>query len=378
MDARLESLMTLSPTTAEPRDDDLLELPAIDGSEGEGEDLSFVDDELDDEEGGERVGLDASVGMDEPDDVWEESDVDDEDEDLSSWESSEEPIEEDPGLGDEEEGGWVAGSEAGSADGEFDDPSSGTDEDEHTLVRDAGEEGVEERFEADGLDDAPLGGGEDRHGDESAEDLDLEEEAEIEALPEFRHPALDLPRMLIEVQRLGAAESGATRPSLVFGGDVVRVWGPPEGPLRILRAGVDEPLELPSLGPLGEDEAVFVCGMGPHLIVSVDGPGRVPLASSDHGETWRELEFLRDAGPIALTGGEADAVLYAALFIEEVARALIIRVPLHPGGTPTAVIDSGALHLRGEPRIRMLEIERLNDERMLRVTSGVGVLRARI
>lgn len=368
--------MTLSPTSA---DDDLLELPAIDGSEGEGEDLSFVEDELDDEDHDEHVGLDASTGMDQPDDVWDESDIDEEKEDLASWESTEEPVEEDPSLADEDEGGWIAGSEAGSAEGEFDDPS-GESEEEETLVRDAGEEGVEERFEADGQDDAPVsvGAGGDAHGDESAEDLDLEEEAEIEVLADFRHPALDLPRALIEVQRLDVTERVASYPAVVFGGDIVRVWGAPEGPLRILREGVGEALELPSLGRIGEDETVFVFGTGLHLIVSVDGPGRVPLASRDRGETWRELEFLRDAGPIALTGDKDDAVLYAALFIEEAGRALVIRVPLDVEGTPAVVIDIDALHARGEPRIRMLEIEQLNDERVLRVTSGVGVLRARI
>jgi hypothetical protein len=367
-------------------DGDFLELPAIDGDDETRVDLSFEDDEIEDD-GEESVGLDTSTGMDEPDDVFDDEGEDEGE--LASWEASEEPVDADPSLGDEDEEGWVAGSEAEDAD--FDDPFDDSDE-EAGLTRDAGEEGVEERFDGEVLDDAPVRANEITDGDEMAEDLDLQGEAEIDVLPENEHPALRFPRELIEVQHLGALDAeGVIRAarekeieeasgpfSWILGGDVIRAWGPPEGPFQFHRARIEEVLNTPRVPRIGDQETVFIVGAGKHVVVSVDGPGRVPLISSDDGRTWRELDVLHDAGAIAIAGGEGDAVLFAAIFVEELERAIVIRMPLDERDAPTVVIDLGKLPFRGDQRIRRLKLERQGEEMVLFVVSGIGVLRARI
>ncbi len=350
-------------------DSDLLELPAIDGDDETRVDLSFEDEEIGDDSE-ESVGLDTSMGMEEPDDAFE--DLDDVEGELASWEAADEPIEADPSLEDEDEGGWVSGSEAEDAD--FDDDSDESDE-EFELTRDAGEEGVEERFDSESLDDAEARANEDGSwSDEMAEDLDLQEEAEVDVLAESEHPALRLERALLDVQWIEEGEAERVV-KWVLGGDVVHASGPPEGPFRIRRARVSGELNTPRVMPVGEHETIFVVGGGNHVVVSVDGPGRVPLVSSDDGQTWQDVDLLRDAGAIAIAD---EAILYAAVFVEEIERAFVIRMPLDGQEAPAVVVDLGEPHRLGDQRVRMLKIEPRDGERELVVVSGVGVLRARI
>lgn len=187
--------MTLSLGAAEPArapadDDDLPELPAIGGDEEIASDLA-IDDAIDDSDG-EEIGLDAEVGVDDDDEGLDDLELDERG--GEAWDAAEEPLDEDPELGGEDEGGWTEGSEAAEAPG-WDTDLEGVDDEPDAAERDQGEEGVEERFESALEDDAAIDLPAVAKGeDELADDLDLEDEAEIEGPAEDRveHPALSL------------------------------------------------------------------------------------------------------------------------------------------------------------------------------------------
>jgi hypothetical protein len=174
---------------AKPSDDDLADLPALEGDEA-GVELDLAD-EIDDS-GGEDVGLDAATGTDDDDDDLDELD----DEPSGGWEAEAGPPGEDPELEDGDEDGWTAGSDDAEAPGwdedvEDDDASSSARE----LVSDKGEEGVDEPgSEIPGEDDAPPQAS--SREEELADDLQLDADGEIESPADDRpeHPALRLPR----------------------------------------------------------------------------------------------------------------------------------------------------------------------------------------
>lgn len=266
-------------------DDELPGLPSIDGDDEPAGDLGLDDaDEIDDLTG-ESVGLDVSTGLDDDEDFL---DALGDEGDEGAWDEREEPLGEDLELEAGEEGGWTEGSEAAEAPGwDADLDGAGDEEDAgNAAARDAGEEGVEERVELLGDDDTPAGlpPVTATNDDELADDLELEGEGEIEALPggdeRPEHPALALPRASAETRWLGPHDEAI----LAIGGDVA-------GGRMLYRVEEDALAPLDVVGLLDEDEATTIvrCASGALLIgLQLGGAAR----SSD-GIRFEPVEALR-------------------------------------------------------------------------------------
>ncbi|AKF06963.1 hypothetical protein [Sandaracinus amylolyticus] len=272
------------PQTAD--DDELPGLPDIAGDDEPAGDLGLgLADDIDEgDEGDETVGLDVSTGVEGEEDFLDALDDDDADE---SWDAAEEPLTEDPELDEGEEGGWTEGSEAAEApgwDADLDDADL-DEEREPSLVRDAGEEGVEERLDALDDDDAPVGlpASTPSREDELADDLELEGEGEIDALPGAderpEHPALSLPRMPATSRWLGPDDDAI----LAIGGGLA-------GGRTLYRIEGDEVSEIDAIGLDGDEPTSLVRTASGALLVGLQLGG---VARSTDGERFEPVEALR-------------------------------------------------------------------------------------
>jgi hypothetical protein len=270
-------------------DDDLPELPEMVGDDEPGAGLDF--DEPEEPEGDESVGLDVSTGTEDDGDFLERLDEGDE---GSGWEAEEETLEEDPELDGEDEGGWTEGSEDSDVSGWDSDLDGAEDEAAAPLSRDAGEEGVEERHDASGDDDpaADLPPVPAEGEDALADDLELEDEGEIDLLPDAderaEHPALALPRAAVEALWLGPEDEAIT----AIGGGLAagrRLY-------RIDGAGL-EPLDL---GELEGDEVTSIARMASGATVVGLQLGGIARAAA--AGRFSVLDSIRRAGEGASVG----------------------------------------------------------------------------
>lgn len=252
-------------------DDDAGGLPGLDGGVVEGaeraDDDRGIEADVDLDVGDEEASSldDAAAGdLDAP-----ESDEDEESESGLDWDETDgDPMEADPSLTDGDEGGWTEGSETHESDpwDEEDD-----DAEERDLGVDRGEEGVDEHG-ASGLDDAFLPSSEAADLDGDADDLDVREDAAIDATG-HEADTTELPQLDLPTQWLGPSGEAARTVEIGAGGVFLVAGG-----LLEVSGGALVPVTRPSIE--NEGEITSVSRRGAELAVGTNA-GEVFLLARD-------------------------------------------------------------------------------------------------
>lgn len=250
-------------------DDDVGGLPGLDGGvDGRGDDERWIEAEVELDVPDESASsLDDSLAGDLDS---AEPGIDDEGDGGLDWDDADaEPVDADPTLAEGEEGGWTEGSETSESD-PWDD-EGGSDE-ERELGVDRGEEGIDEHVPTGALDDAELLGPRESALEGDADDLDVREDAALDAIG-HEVSALELPRIELPTTWLGPSAQAAR--TVASGAGSVLVGA---GALFEVNDGVV--VAAPRARAQHDGDVTSLARRGPEIIVGTDA-GEVLSISRD-------------------------------------------------------------------------------------------------
>jgi hypothetical protein len=322
------------PQKPSPRDDDDVGLPGLDGGvEGglrsDDERLAETDVELDVADDAASSLDDAAAGDLDP--------AEDDDEDAADggldWDDGDgEPVDADPSLTEGDEGGWTEGSETSESDPWEPDER---DDEEREIGVDRGEEGIDEHVPAGAIDDAWVIASRDADLDGDADDLDVREDASIEATG-HEASALQLPRADVPTSWLGPA------------GEPVRAVTWAAGTVFV---GAGVLLEL-----TGDVLATVPCAVHEGEVTSVVRRGAEIVVGTDAGEV---LSIARDAdGALAQRGlprpgtrdsslGAIDAVVLDTAIVVRTRGGALFRTNVDETGWVGPIVARPVRMVRG-------------------------------